>query len=154
MDFTPPIIFFSVLLLVFSGIAIWGISVARKAHNTKHWHTTSGTITESYVKGRTDWEHDTTYGAQIQYKYTTNECEHKSHSIYPGGRYESGNIKTFEKLAAQYPKGKTVTVFYNPDDPSESILCRCVLWWAYSPLILGIMGIGFSGLMLYAWIYI
>jgi multisubunit Na+/H+ antiporter MnhC subunit len=90
------------------------------------WPTVQGVINESAVierQERFEATHDPARGdeyytvriARIVYSYTVNNQEYKASNF-------SNTLDGKEQLVAKYPKGKTVRVSYNPQDPQECMV--------------------------------
>lgn len=76
---------------------------------------------EAHQSRDEDGDIKTTYGATIQYKYFVDGQE------FQGNRRTFSNVRTSsvrntEKILDRYPPGGSVGVFYDPDDPSSSVL--------------------------------
>lgn len=127
-------------LTVFVGIP--SLQVAVKSNS---WPTTAGKMSHSratkrlerhVLTDRMDWVHR----VEVKYEYEVD-----------GQKYEGTNItaKTAqmfyptqgaaEMAARNYPVGSTVTVFYHPDRPHESVLENGGSMASYLPLIFGIL---------------
>jgi len=96
-----------------------------KTQKSRSWPTASGTILDSSMEAHHNRDEDgdikTTYGASIQYKYLVDGQE------FQGNRRTFTNVRTSsvrntEKILERYPLGSSVDVFYDPDDPSSSVL--------------------------------
>jgi hypothetical protein len=120
----------------------------RKADATTSWPNTKGVILSSKVKepprsssgsGRTQ----ATHVPRIRYTYTVNGRK------YEGSRHTIGHVKgktASEELVARFPKGKIVTVYYDPKDPSQAVLVRGMGGsnpFRYGMLLVVIMGLFF-----------
>jgi len=87
---------------------------------TSDWIATDGVITNSGVDTSTGGEGGTTYCLWVDYQYT-----------YQNRTYE-GDVVSFSKdnsceswsqnADEDYPPGKQITVYVNPDNPSEAVL--------------------------------
>ena len=81
--------------------------------------TTFGTVTHSSVKISSDSE-GTSYHPEIRYEYALDGAR------FIGDRYRytfsTSGKKSAEQAVAVHPVGRTVTVYYNPADPSDSVL--------------------------------
>ena len=87
---------------------------------TGDWNATDGVITSSDVRSSTDSEGGTTYCLAVDYEYT-----------YDGKTYY-GNVVSYSKDNScdswsgnaddDYPEGKEITVYVNPDNPYEAVL--------------------------------
>ncbi len=95
--------------------------------DSSNWLGTSAVIASSNV--RRDWDKNngapkTQYWFEVQYNYEVEE------QTYLGKRYAFHGNPSFktkaeaEKLLEEFPIGKTITIFYQPDNPQESIIKR------------------------------
>ena len=127
---------------VFSGVALllWlvaaflgsrALRVRRQAAAGEAWPATQGTVLFSQVQ-----EHRSTnnsggtsysYSALVQYQYSIAGQEYRSNNLDfsdlgMGGWQVSGGYKQAEAKAAQFAVGRTVPVYYNPENPAEAVL--------------------------------
>ena len=87
---------------------------------TSDWNATDGVILESGVDTSSDGEGGTTYCLWIEYQYT-----------YDNETYD-GDVLSFSKdnscsswsedADEEYPAGKEITVYVNPDNPYDAVL--------------------------------
>jgi hypothetical protein len=87
----------------------------------QNWRSTSGTILMSSVQ--------TVHGGNsypvIVYQYEVNGQRYQSQTIKAGEQYLNIRIAgQAQETVSRYPIGATVTVYYNPDNPAESVLER------------------------------
>lgn len=111
-------LFWNGILGVFFGVIgtqAWSEHVART-----EWATTEGTVTVSKVASHSG-ENGRVYGASVQYSFEAN------------GRMMKGDRASFfdwrtsseewaQETIADLPVGETVTVHFDPENPSESVL--------------------------------
>jgi hypothetical protein len=91
---------------------------------SKDWPTVDGVITQSEI------EHQTSTSGEGSDKKTTVKSYPKIAYQYriDGQPYESTTVSfssssnNAKQIVAQYPKGKTVRVYYNPDKPRQAVL--------------------------------
>lgn len=107
-------------------LAAYGaIRMRLKTAQAHKWPTVTGTIVSSELESETD-RHDgkpmTMYGAAIRYSYQVGGKSYESDSIQLGGTSETSRPGEFERMVARYPKGKSVKVYYDPDDPATATL--------------------------------
>jgi hypothetical protein len=123
-----------------------------KAQKSRSWPTASGTVLDSGMEAHQSRDEDgdikTTYGATIQYKYLVDGQE------FQGNRRTFSNVRTSsvrntEKILERYPLGSSVDVFYDPDDPSSSVLEPGVGAGTYILLAvpIGIFVFGIAGIL-------
>jgi hypothetical protein len=103
----------------------------------RHWHTTTGTVTGSHleqtprlrlsVPGRLLKIRADFYKPVISYTYrigdkTFTSSRYRSSFVARGEEWQSTERQVVEKIVASHPPGQTVTVNYDPDDPSTAYL--------------------------------
>lgn len=113
--------------------AFFAAKEALEMGDSKEWPDTHGVITSSQIlkENRKDYgnnssrtsTHHYAYRVWVQYSYQVNA------STYIGKRIRvRSHTYSLESLAqrelAEYPVGKTVKVYYNPEDPERSFLKR------------------------------
>ncbi|MCX7759923.1 MAG: DUF3592 domain-containing protein [Hydrogenothermaceae bacterium] len=84
------------------------------------WKKTEGVILESLPKRVENITRYQTYEPFIEYVYYVNNKEFKSSRVFITD-FQS-DINTVQKILSEFPKGKKVEIYYNPFNPSESIL--------------------------------
>lgn len=91
------------------------------AYDSKNWPTTTGTITESKVES---WMKDgsSVYDARITFTYMVEGKKYSSSKTNTSGSYTGGNITRAKEIVAEYPMGKTVDVYYDPEVPGSGSL--------------------------------
>ncbi len=144
----PAILFSSTFILIGLGVSIWGFKLLRRAQATRSWPTTSGIVNSSQVGEWQDSDGDDLYGAMVEYGYTVGDASHRAHQICLG-QSQSSIRATHEKLVARYPVGESVTVYYDPECPSEAVLEPGVRFGACLPLLFGVCMTGFASFMLW-----
>lgn len=92
-----------------------------------NWLSTESTVSSSRVRRTFDKKSgtsDTNFLFELQYNY---EVDGQS---YVGKRYQFYGLPTFkikdeaEKLVAEYPTGKKIVVYYQPENPQEAVIIR------------------------------
>jgi uncharacterized protein DUF3592 len=79
------------------------------------------------------------YRAELEYEYEVNGTKYQSTNIAMNSaqiNYPSQGAA--ELVAKQYPRGATVTVYYNPDEPHVAVLKKGQSYMSIGPLLLGI----------------
>ncbi len=114
-------------LFALIGLMILGFGIREyfKAQASTGWPSVEGVVLRSEM----DVDHSssssggssTTYGADVAYEYQQGGTRRT------GDRVEFGEISTGDSSDAQqvldrYPVGREVTVYYNPEDPADSVL--------------------------------
>jgi hypothetical protein len=132
------VLFGGVFTVIGGGMLLWGILDSIKAAESESWPTVQGAIVTSQVASSTDSDGDTTYYADIVYSYRV------SGTVYEGDRVVFGEGSTsdydaMQEVADRYPARRTVTVYYNPDDPADAVLEPGFNWWLMLPLGIGVI---------------
>jgi hypothetical protein len=111
-------------------VLIFAIAFMRIVRQASQWPVTRGRIVAAGVERYEDWRDDQSdyaslrrrYKASVVYTYEVNGRQ------YTGDRVRLGVIVSAtlpgwaKRMAAQYPVGSEVEVYYNPQDPGESVL--------------------------------
>lgn len=121
-----------IVLIVFGRQILLGLK-------SRSWPTATGTVQDARIQSHQsrDEEGDvtTTYEALIRYQYNVAGQEHQ------GMRRTFSDVRTSsrsrtEKILERYPAGSSVTVYYDPGDPSASVLEPGVGLMSYILLLL------------------
>jgi Protein of unknown function (DUF3592) len=128
------------IMLLLCGLAILGFSIwltstgLRKVQLGKEslsWPSVKGSIVHSYLRKHGE-QNRVSYTAEIRYRYKVNGSDYVSDQLWYGaGQGAAGNVQV-------YPLRKEVTVYYQPDDPPESVLVPGAFGGAYFVLAAGI----------------
>ena len=108
-------IIFIVLNAVFLGILYF---TQRKMNAVAKWPYVMGTVKTSTTEYRDSGEGGAYYPV-VHYSYQVGGQPFEGYRIAPGG--EVGGVGA-GKVAARYPVGSHVKVFYNPQKPAEAFL--------------------------------
>lgn len=89
---------------------------------TRSWPTATGRVLASKVSQKNN---DVKYGStpDVTYAYEIDGKKYKGKTILRGGISSRGR-KYSTQVVARYPKDAEVTVYYNPQNPSETCLER------------------------------
>lgn len=126
---------------------IYGIKSILTAIDSRNWSHCKGTIIMSKVdqstrsSGSSKNRHTTTtYSPKVKYKYIYNDHEYLSSRITFGDR--RGGRKTAQTTINYYSVGKEVDVYFNPENPAQSVLQPG--YWSFGPLFPGVIFFGVS----------
>lgn len=99
----------------------WGWPPLKYAYESKSWPVTSGTITHAEVDS---WMKDgkSQYDARINYSYEVEGKKYNSTKLNTSGSYSGSNMTKAKELVDEFPAGKTVDVFYDPEVPDSAAL--------------------------------
>lgn len=133
-------------------ITIYGLLSVFKAWSVKNWRETKGKISkskvDSYISNTSDMEGTTMYVATIEYDYEVNGTQYEGNRVRMG-MGASSSKKGAAKMVEKFYRSRVVPVYYNPVDPSKSVLERKASRWIYAPLIMGILMSAISGGLLW-----
>lgn len=90
------------------------------ARESSSWPSTSGVVIHSDVE-TSRGNKGTTYQAEIMYDYEVDGSTYSSNRVGYGD-YGSSNPSPARQMVNRYPKGKSVTVYYQEEDPEQSCL--------------------------------
>lgn len=122
MDQTISFILIGGLGLILFILAMLQKNKAKKVAET--WPKTSGTVEKSELSIRQDTDSDgsssTTYAAHVVYSYQVEGKQLNNDKIGFGSVL--GGRKKAEMKVEEYPVGKVVAVYYDPKDPTKSVI--------------------------------
>lgn len=129
-------LFLSIFLIVGIGLIIWGAQILKNASVSSDWPGVQGEIIGSSVREEQD-EDGTTYYADVSYVYVAADRRYTADTVnfgqYGGSRNHAAGI------VRQYPVGKTVMVYYDPEEPETAVLEPGVTWSSYLVLAIGFL---------------
>ena len=116
---------------IFGGVGIFMLvkyfQDKKKSEESQAWSATSGQVTESYVRESQSRDDDgyitTSYYPEVRYIYQVLGVEYTGKRIAFGGGVSSGR-KNASEMITQYPVGKTVSVYYDPNNHEDAVLER------------------------------
>jgi hypothetical protein len=100
------------------------------AKESINWWTTDGIIISSDIKEKKDEGGGKRYSPKILYSYSVQRIKYSSTKI-SFGEY-APSLENARKIVNQYPAGKIVTVYYNPDKHNLSVLVpggKTISYW-------------------------
>ncbi|MBC2711526.1 MAG: DUF3592 domain-containing protein [Desulfosarcina sp.] len=130
-----------------AGIVVlyFGVNALINGYESRNWPTVQGQISNSYVDRQHKSRPGTTgssirYVARIGYEYTINGKTYYCDTI-GFGKSEYGSQKRSKalKYLEQYPKGKPVTVYYDPADPHNAVLKAGITGGAMLIMAMGLL---------------
>ena len=122
--------FIIIVCLIFIGTGIGMlIKLAQsydKLQKSKHWLTTIGKIISSELDMQTttdaEGNQSTTYLAKILFSYEVDGVTYESDCINFDYGMRTSNISKQQSMVEQYPMGREITVFYDSENPQQSVL--------------------------------
>jgi len=112
-------LFWSALVLVFDGFIGYGIY---KNWQAQSYHEVPGKVLSSEVE-RHRSDDGYTYQAEIEFTYQVDGRTY-THDEHAYGVMGSSDRSLAREAVRKFPKGRQVTVYYNPDDPQDAVLDR------------------------------
>ena len=125
-----------------------------KGWDSKSWSSTNGTIVSSKVKtittrststSTTPRKKRTRYFPEIHYKYQVDGKEYSGDRLAFG--FSNRPKEESKNIVERYPAGAHVPVYYDPDNPEESVLEPGVYALNWLGIVFGIGAIGFAYLI-------
>lgn len=136
-------LFCSGMTLAFDGFIAWG---AWRQFRALTYSTATGRITHSEVE-ESGGEDGPTYRPNLKYKYHVADREYQG-SQYRYGQWSSGD-RNAQRIAIEYPVGREVVVYHNPNNPSDAVL---IVGMEGCDLFLAMFILPFNLVMLGTWI--
>ncbi|BBB32603.1 hypothetical protein TTHT_1065 [Thermotomaculum hydrothermale] len=138
-------LFFIFLICLAAGLGsffMWK-SGMKKVNASKKWPSVSGTITESKLITKREWDkkkkkYNNTYSYKIRYQYSVNNTDYEGNRV-SFGRFTSNSKYVVKSKLKEYPVNKKVNVFYNPEKPNEAVLETKAGLGLYIALIVAVM---------------
>jgi hypothetical protein len=116
-------IFLGLLFMIIGGFVffMWVLPPMQYANASKEWPSVPGEITRSEIETyRRDGK--TQYLPDIAYKYSIDGKNYTSSKVTVGDPPYSSNTSPAKRVQSEYPEGKSVEVYYDPEVPSSSAL--------------------------------
>lgn len=143
-------LFFFIFLLAGLLLIFLGIGTVKQAFASRNWPSCSGKILSSSVEKTSSGvgkNRSSSYTAAVLYEYRVAGQRYTSNQIF-FGQYNFGSRSPAQALAAKYPAGKRVLVYYEPQNPANAVLQPGVSWASFAVLGFGIIfsAVGAGGL--------
>lgn len=101
------------------------------AWSARAWPTVEGEVVHSRLTGR---------AFDVRYRYTVDGAALESRRVHVG--QFSGLEGYARAIAARYPTGSPVLVYYDPDEPSSAVLEHRVPWTSLLLTVIGVVLLG------------
>ena len=126
--------------IIFLGFGLWAIN---KGMQSENWDKGTATITSSEIEKKESRSKDaqgftrtsTSYSVRVQYAYTVEGSSYEGNTIGFGIMSHNEKSDAQEELKS-YPNGKTIDVYYDPENPSDSVLKKGVFWPMYIVIVI------------------
>lgn len=116
-------------------VLLFALSFTSYVWKVSRWPTTTGRIVSSGADAYEDWRDRlarsyprTFHKAAVVYRYEVNGREYLGDRVRLGVVVSATSPGVARRLAAKYPVGREVTVYYDPQRPGESVLRPRSLW--------------------------
>lgn len=103
------------------GMILWNLFSYHKAQQATSWQSVSGKVLESFVQVK-NGSRGAMYKPEIRYEYKVNGEYFIADCWRFGAVAKSWGKAQSNQVAAEYPVGRSVTVFFNPERPQEAVL--------------------------------
>ena len=141
-----------VVCLIFIGIGLFlfirGLALYRRAKESSHWLYVKGQVAATELDRKSDGEGGWEYYPMITYTYSIDGQQYESQRIIFGGPVGTSKFLAEEELSRYWP-GKKVNVYYDPEDPAQTVLApggtRVVWRWLIGGA--GFAALGAAGLI-------
>ena len=125
--------------MIFLGVGLWMIN---KGMQSENWDKGTATITSSDIEKTESRSKDaqgftqtsTSYSVTVKYSYTVEGSNYEGNTVGFGTMSHNERSDAQEELKS-YPKGKTIDVYYDPENPSDSVLNKGVFWPMYIVIV-------------------
>ena len=136
-------------LTIISGILLipFGIYFMNKANTSGSWPVVSGKVLSTRVSydlssntqmyNRRSYYYAVTYEYEVENRRYFNDRFSVAEDIRSPKRYSSEQ-EAEAAARASYPEAAPVNVYYDPENPAESVLLKGTTFTAYIPLLLGL----------------
>ena len=138
-------IFILIFVAVGLGIAAFGARGVIQARASSAWPQVSGEITHSEIT-----DSDSSYSPLVRYEYSVSDRAFAGERICFGLDRMFAGYKFAQRYTQRYPVGSPVAVYYDPDQPSQSVLPSAPLFPWPSALDLPFFGGWFA---LTSWLF-
>lgn len=132
--------FGGIFFLVGAGLCLFlGVPTLSGAKASESWPTVDGVVIESRVESKrsSGKNNGTTYKAIVVYDYEVDGQPYSSGRIWFGSDISTSNQAQMRNTTKQYPKGQTVKVHYDPENPLEAVLQPGAFWSSYFMIVFG-----------------
>jgi hypothetical protein len=125
--------------MIFLGVGLWMIN---KGIQSENWDKGTATITSSEIEKTESRSKDaqgftqtsTSYSVRVTYAYTVEGNNYEGNTVGFGTMSHNERSDAQEELKS-YPQGKSIDVYYDPENPSDSVLKKGVFWPMYIVIV-------------------
>jgi hypothetical protein len=130
-----------VSLVIFTSFSIWGIGQLYESIRGYTWPNVSGKIISSVARSRLYRSRNyVSHWAEVRYEYTVDNKRIVGDRI----RFivRGMNEEQTRQIVSAYPSGKSVTVYFDPNDATSAVL-EPGIWWPMIPILAFSMTLAF-----------
>lgn len=108
--------------LVLPSIAGYFLALnVHQAWQNQSWNSVKGTILESRIESSSG-DSATMFSPSVMYEYTIDDNTYTNNKISVDSAFSCSDINVAQKSVKNFPVGKTAEVFYDSNNPSNSVL--------------------------------
>lgn len=145
------VIMLLIVSIVFFIAFLNDLKVVFKLRHTFGWPKSTGVVRKSLITEQKT-KNEVRYEVEVAWTFKANEKTYIGNNAMLSGREYFNFFFTADRKIKKYPVHKEIAVYYNPDNPQESVaerkfplvrmLCNLILflWW------LSLSSVGYSGL--------
>ena len=151
-------LFFAFLAVSGLAFALFGIYFITLGNKVGSWPSVEGQIVSvgiktqlpgstgpAYTKEQRDRLRE--YYPQIDYRWNINDIEYAGFRYRLGETHEKYDSRQEARAAAKkFKQGESISVYYDPEDPSQAVLDKTTTFSIYVPLIIGLLFLGTGAL--------
>ena len=123
-------------------VFIDGLPNIYKAHQSSSWSSTNGYVTESKIykkRSSSSKKNKFKYTISLAYTYEANGKQFNAHQIFFGETKSTSSKARSHAVIEKYPTDSDITVYYDPQEPSQAVLEPGIQSVTYLPLGLGLI---------------
>lgn len=144
----------AVLFLLFGLLAVCGFFYQIFVIRGTNWATTYGRVVSSYVKETYNRRGDDAnsrwmYKPIVEYEFEIDKKKYSNDDIFAGSDFKTNSKDGIRAIVEKFPKGMTVEIFYDPEDPKRSFLEKKVYGGFYFILTIGLVFLVIGFVLLY-----
>jgi hypothetical protein len=108
-------------IIIGAVVLYFGCRNLQRANQSVTWPTAKGVVQNSSMEYHHGDKGGGTYHAEVMYNFTVNAATFSGNNV-AFGDYDSSNPSHARDIVNRYPKGKTVSVYYDKQKPQVCVL--------------------------------
>ena len=125
--------------IIFLSVGLW---IINRGIQSENWDKGTAMITSSEIEKKESRSNDdqgftqtsTSFCVRVKYSYNVEGSNYEGNSV-GFGTMSHNEISDAQKELKSYPIGKTIDVYYDPENPSDSVLNKGVFWPMYIVIV-------------------